>query len=79
MHTPVRGRPRPVETIERDRQIHRLISERPLSRNDLCKRTGLSTSLVWLSLNRLRDAGKARKVQGVGEQLWVGISARDGT
>lgn len=53
-----RGRPRPQETIERDRRVlEQLRAHGPQSRNDLADALGESRSLVWLSLNRLRNDG----------------------
>lgn len=67
-----RGRPRPVEAIERDSQILSLLSEQPMTRNELCELTGLHTSIVYLSLSRLRLQGKTKLCQGrAGDRLWT--------
>lgn len=66
-----RGRPRPLEVIERDRTILSFIKQRPYSRNELCQKTGLSGSLVWLSLDRLRKGGEAKPCRGFGESVWT--------
>lgn len=65
------GRPRPQETIDRDKMILRLLGEGPKSRNRLIQDTGLKPSLVWLSLDRLRRAGEIKLCQGIGERVWT--------
>lgn len=66
-----RGRPRPEETIRRDERILALVRQKPMSRNQICEKTRLSGSLVWLSLNRLRLAGEVKLCQGIGERVWT--------
>lgn len=67
-----RGRPRPAEAIERDAAILSALHDQPMTRNELCELTGLRTSIVYLSLSRLRRQGKTRLCQGrAGDRLWT--------
>lgn len=61
---PTRGRPRPAETIERDRTILKMLRDNPdgLLRNDIAERMGLNKSRTYLSLDRLRRQGLVAKV-----------------
>lgn len=75
---PQRGRPRPAETIQRDREILALLEANPegLTRNEVADWMGLNTSRAYLSLDRLRRQGKAAKIKAEGSQadkdtLWV--------
>jgi hypothetical protein len=77
---PVRGRPRPAETIERDQKILALLKDHPdgLPRNGIAEAMGLNKSVTYLSLDRLRRQGKAQKISPEGSQadkdtLWVAI------
>jgi predicted transcriptional regulator len=71
-----RGRPRPQETIDRDRKIlERLRAQGPQTRNALAEDLGENKSRVWLSLNRLRNDGLIRKctsaAEGSSEMVWT--------
>lgn len=70
-----RGRPRPTETIHRDKRVMDLLSSQPLSRNELWEHLSneepISPSQVWLSLNRLRKIGQIKKCAGAGEYVWT--------
>lgn len=67
-----RGRPRPAEAIQRDEWILNTLDGGPLTRNQLCKVTGLATSIVYLSLSRLRRRGLVKLCQGPSaERLWT--------
>ncbi|MFH8805303.1 winged helix-turn-helix transcriptional regulator [Streptomyces sp. NPDC017936] len=75
---PARGRPRPQETIERDRQILDLLKDNPggLTRNDIAEMMGLEKVKTYLSLDRLRRDGLAQKSkpetsQADKDTLWV--------
>jgi transposase len=77
---PARGRPRPAETIERDRRIRELLQENPdgLTRNEIAERMGLNKSRTYLSLDRLRRDGLAQKISPEGsnadkDTLWVAV------
>ena len=77
---PPRGRPRPAETIERDRKILALLQSNPdgMQRNDIAEEMGLNKSVTYLSLDRLRRQGLAEKISPEGSQadkdtLWVAI------
>lgn len=66
-----RGRPRPSETKERDNQILALLSTGPRTRNQICSETGMATSIVYLSLDRLRKRDLVKLCQGpAAERLW---------
>lgn len=75
---PVRGRPRPAETIRRDETILSLLRDNPdgLLRNDIAEMMRLNKSKTYLSLDRLRRRGLAKKVSPEGsnadkDTLWV--------
>lgn len=56
-----RGRPRPAETIDRDRRVLALLrKEGPLTRNEVAEKLELPKMVTWLSLDRLRKNGKVR-------------------
>ena len=56
-----RGRPRPQETIERDRMILSLLrTDGPKPRNAIAEELGLDKTIVYLALDRLRRAGLVR-------------------
>lgn len=71
---PRRGRPRPVETIERDERIYQLLAEGAQSRGQLAQETGLTTDLVALALGRLRRAGRIRQCLQGGVIVWSAAS-----
>lgn len=58
-----RGRPRPEETILRDRAVLRLLLDHPdgLTRNTVAEAMDLNKSKTYLSLDRLRRRGLADK------------------
>lgn len=56
-----RGRPRPQETIERDQKILSLLRDLgPRTRNTIAEDLGLSVTIVYLSLDRLRREDKVQ-------------------
>lgn len=59
---PRRGRPRSQETIQRDDVIATALNEGPLTKDKLVEKLGLKPEHVYLSLWRLRKAGKVVKV-----------------
>lgn len=67
-----RGRPRPADAIERDDKILKLLSEfGPQTRNAIANRLGISFSLTYLALDRLRRAGRVKRcLQGDGGSVW---------
>jgi predicted Rossmann fold nucleotide-binding protein DprA/Smf involved in DNA uptake len=65
---PRRGRPRPQETIDRDERILNLVREGPVTRNLIISKTGISPTLVYLSLSRLRREGLVTMCPGFGVQ-----------
>lgn len=53
---------RPPAVTNRDEQIYDYLKEHgPMSRNDLSDQLGISRSLTYLSLDRLRSAGRAKR------------------
>lgn len=68
-----RGRPRPQETIERDEQVHATIagSGAGLTREEIAANTGLSSKLVYMSLYRLRTAGRIARRYEDGRHVWA--------
>lgn len=65
------GRPRPVETIERDEQVYQLIAGGTGSRRALAAATGLDRPTVALSVQRLKHAGRVKKCGGDDTWVWV--------
>lgn len=56
-----RGRPRPQETIDRDRAVLKYLTEHgSASRNEVADALGQEKSKIWLSLDRLRRDGLVR-------------------
>lgn len=69
-----RGRPRPQETIERDAAVlAQLKLNGAQTRNQLSESLGLSKTVTYLALNRLRDQGQVRICAGQGgpDVLWT--------
>lgn len=59
---PRRGRPRPPENIERDELVYDLLTRSgPLTRNEIADHLGLTVSLTYLALDRLRRDGRIRR------------------
>lgn len=67
---PRRGRPRPIETIERDERIYELLAAESMSRGQLAQETSLTTDLVALALGRLRRDGRVRQCLDGGVIVW---------
>jgi predicted ArsR family transcriptional regulator len=72
MERPRRGRPRPEESIERDLRIRTLlINEGPKTRNEIADSLGMSKSLAYLALSRLRESGKVKRcLKADGTSVW---------
>lgn len=69
-----RGRPRPQETIDRDRRVlASLRAQGPQTRNQLADRLGEGRSRIWLSLDRLRRDGLVKLCgpQGGPDARWT--------
>lgn len=68
-----RGRPRPPETINRDRRILAYLrQEGPQTRNALAEALGEEKSKVWLALDRLRRDGQVQLCDGAGtDPVWT--------
>lgn len=67
---PRRGRPRPVETIERDDCIYDLLTEGALSRGQIAEQMELTTDLVALALRRLQREGRVQQCLQGGVIVW---------
>lgn len=68
-------RPEPVR--KRDEDVHAYLKEHGMSsRNTIADALGLSRSLTYLSLYRLRETGRAKRcLDERGSQLWTaGVS-----
>lgn len=52
-----RGRPRPEEVVQRDEQVYEAVVG-SLTRKQVAEATGIKESHVYLSLLRLRNAGR---------------------
>lgn len=56
-----RGRPRPQETVDRDRALLAYLGQNgPQSRNALAEALGLDKTITYLALDRLRRGGQVR-------------------
>lgn len=69
-----RGRPRPQETIDRDRAILAYLKTNgPQTRNDLAAQLLLDKTVTYLALDRLRRAGQVRTCTAKGgpHVLWT--------
>lgn len=72
-----RGRPRPTATIERDEQVFlALHNNGPTSRAQVADWFGVNVNIVYLSLNRLRNAGRIEKIRRGKHHLWA-VAATD--
>jgi predicted ArsR family transcriptional regulator len=61
------GRPRPQDTIERDEKVAQLLSaEGPLTREEIATKLGITPSIAYMSLFRLRKSGDVAKATGEG-------------
>lgn len=58
-----RGRPRPQDTIERDKQVYAKLLEGPATREQLAESLGAPPTHVYLSLYRLRRDGRAQRLE----------------
>lgn len=66
-----RGRPRPQFTVQRDAQVlEYLTNNGPSARTAIADAYGVNINVIYLSLNRLRDAGKVCRVRRGRRHLW---------
>lgn len=70
---PRRGRPRPDDSIKRDKRIRALLdSQGPMTRNDIADTLAISRSLAYLALDRLRaDKLVKRCLRADGTSVWT--------
>ena len=66
-----RGRPRPLSTIERDEAVYELLSGEWKSRQELADRLQVNSNIIYMSLVRLRNAGRALKVRDGKYHRWT--------
>ena len=66
-----RGRPRPLSTIERDEQVYAAIGTEQRSREELATHFGVNLNIIYMSLVRLRSAGRVHKVRDGKYHLWT--------
>lgn len=66
-----RGRPRPVATIERDEQVHAALKDGMRGREDLAAEFGVNVNIIYMSLIRLRRAGRVHKVRDGKFHRWT--------
>jgi DNA-binding transcriptional ArsR family regulator len=65
--TEKRGRPRPQDTVARDEAVAQLVREKgPLSRTQIAEQMGITPSIAYMSLFRLRRDGYVRRAAGAG-------------
>lgn len=68
-----RGRPRPIESIERDEKILKLLKGKtPMTRNQIADKLDLRRGLVYLSLDRLRKEGRIDRIENDSRFVWRG-------
>lgn len=64
-----RGRPRPPAVIERDEQVFNALTS-PMTRDQLAEASQVPKEKVYLSMFRLRDAGRIRRERQGGNHVW---------
>lgn len=64
-----RGRPRPDNTVQRDEQVFEQLGE-PRTRGQLVELTQLDARAVYLSLHRLRTAGRIQRTRDGANHVW---------
>lgn len=69
-----RGRPRPVTVIERDEQVFNALTS-PMTRDQLADASGVPKEKVYLSMFRLRDAGRIKRERQGGAHIWSRVDA----
>lgn len=71
-----RGRPRPEHTIERDDAVYAAL-ETPMTRAQLAEATSFPKNEVYLSLYRLRAAGRIERARDGGNHVWSRVEMSD--
>lgn len=67
-----RGRPRPDFTKDRDEQVfYALHVNGPTARQELANIFGVNVNIIYLSLVRLRTAGRVEKIRRGKHHLWA--------
>jgi hypothetical protein len=67
-----RGRPRPDEVIKRDEHVLSAIIG-PMTRKQIAEATGYTESHTYLSLLRLRNAGRVQHERNAAGHVWFHI------
>lgn len=71
-----RGRPRPGSTIARDEEIFTALSSYgPMNRVALAAAFGVNINIIYLSLTRLRKAGRVKPVRDGKRHFWSAVAA----
>ena len=66
-----RGRPRPQHTIDLDEAVYSALFVGPRSRADLAVALGVNVNVMYLSLRRLRSAGRVDTHRYGKHHLWT--------
>lgn len=73
-----RGRPRPAGVIERDEQVFNALTS-PMTRSQLADASGVSEDKIYLSMFRLRDAGRIRRERQGSNHIWSRVDPATST
>ena len=65
-----RGRPRPAVTLQRDEDVFMKVTEGVGTRRELTEHIDATSGQVYLSLYRLRLAGRIARVRENGKHIW---------
>lgn len=66
-----RGRPRPDTTRQRDETVFAVVTAEPATKVELAEKLGMESSLVYLSLLRLRRDGRVQNLRNAaGKHAW---------
>lgn len=72
-----RGRPRPDEVVSRDELVFDAVGSDKLTRKQVAELTGIKESHVYLSLLRLRNAGRLRLQRAAGGHMWSRVPSTE--
>jgi site-specific DNA-cytosine methylase len=72
-----RGRPRPGETVERDRRVFETLAGAGKTREALATELDMEPKLVYLSLYRLRRDGRVERVRQDGAHFWQRVAGAE--
>lgn len=66
-----RGRPRPQYTLDLDEAVYLALIAGPRGRTDLASSLGVTINVMYLSLRRLREAGRVDIYRHGKRHLWM--------